>query len=229
VFPRLPLIAAIIAATALPDRMVGQTVAGLALDDSSHAPLPSAVVRLVDRNERPLAEARTTSEGLFYLNAPGPGAYRVVIHGADRGAFRSWEFELPKDSTVEKAFEVPRLPLPLRAGPFADEVDQPAKVRTDSPVPRFPTGPRDRGERGRVVAFVLVRSDGKPDATTLHLIESNSEFGEAVRHIVPSLRWTAAQHNGKAVAEVVQVTFAFGFAGDHLDGDVIIAAIRQPR
>src|SRR5262245_35537590 len=206
--------------------MVGQTVAGLALDDSSHAPLPSAVVRLVDRSGRPLAEARTTSEGLFYLNAPGPGAYGVVIHGADRGAFR-WRFELPRDSTVEITFQVPRLPAALRAGPFADELDQPAELRRGFQVPRFPIGPDERHERGRVVALVLVRADGKPDASTPHLIESNSQFGDAVRRIIPTLRWSAAQHHGQAVAQVFQITYAFGFPGDDFDGDLIIVSMRR--
>jgi hypothetical protein len=64
-----------LAVTALwPGRNVAaQTVAGLALDDSSRVPLAGSLVRLLDRNDRPVSETRAGADGAFYLTAPTAG------------------------------------------------------------------------------------------------------------------------------------------------------------
>jgi hypothetical protein len=204
-----------------------QTVAGLALDDSSHAPLAGSTVRLLDRNHRPVAEARADSGGAFYLTAPAAGEYRLLVRRPEGGAFRGRTLVLTPGSVVQEAIAVPLLPAALRAGPFADEVTRPAVPRAGNPGPHFPVGAWRRGERGMVMSFVVVRPDGKPDLSTLHLIATSDEFAHAVRESMRTTRFLAAERDGRRIAQVVQLSYAFGFAGDHLDGDVRTWASRR--
>ena len=201
-----------------------QSITGLALDDSSHAPLTAATVRLVDRNGKPVAETRTDSTGLFYLAGPVAGQYHLVIRRSEGGAFRSHPVDLAADSTLQLSFAVPLLPPSLRAGPFDDDVTRPAALRPGNDGPRYPSSARDKRERGMVVSFFVVGPDGKPEMSTLHLIASTKEFERVVRDAIRRLRFFPAEQDGHKAAQVTQLSFGFGFGSEPIYGDVTIHA-----
>jgi TonB family protein len=205
-----------------------QTVAGLALDDSTRAPIGGSAVRLLDARRRVVAEGRTNADGSFYLTAPGAGTYHLSLRRAEGGAFRGAALRLGADSVVQHALAVPLLPAPLRAVPTEQDVDAPAAALPGRGGPRYPAGPRRRRERGTVVSFLVVGPDGRVDLDAQHHVGTHPDFVAAVREAVPRLRFAPARRAGQPVAQLVQQTFAFGFAGDALDGDVVIQATGGP-
>ena len=202
-----------------------QSISGFALDDSSRAPLAAIVVRLLDQDDRPVRETRTDSSGFYAVTAPAQGVYRLLFRRSEGGAFVSRRITVPKDSTIERSIAVPLLPAVLRTGLFVDEVSKPAMFRAGSfASPHYPSGPRTHGQRGMTIAFVVVNPDGKPDLRTLHLISTSPEFASAVRDAIRATRFVPAERDGQASSQVVQLSYAFGFGAEPLDGDVTVHA-----
>jgi hypothetical protein len=76
-FPRRPLAVAATTALALPAGAGAQAVAGRVVDAAAGAPLPNAVVVLLDSAATRRVGALTDSAGRFTLAAPAPGTYTV--------------------------------------------------------------------------------------------------------------------------------------------------------
>jgi len=77
-----------------------------------------------------------------------------------------------------------------------------------------------------VVAFAVVRADGKVDMNAVHLISTSEEFADAVRTSLRSARFYPAERDGQRCAQVVQVSYGFAFGTDPIDGNVTIHATR---
>jgi TonB family protein len=82
------------------------------------------------------------------------------------------------------------------------------------PQPRFPEGLRDRKLDGEVVIRFVVDAQGRPDPATITILRSPHElFSEAVRRVIPTMRFEAAHRTGiGARAEPDQVQMAFRFS-----------------
>ena len=206
-----------------------QSVTGVALDDSSRTPLVASTIRLLDRSEHLVAETRTDSAGMFYITGPARGWYTLLIRRSEGGAFRSRSFELTPDSVLQKSFAVPLLPQALRPGPFIDEVARPAAFRAGNVPPRFPDYARRHGERGMVVAFMIVRPDGRVDMKTVYLISTSEEFADAVHTSLQFARFFPAERDGQRCAQVVQVSYGFAYGSEPVDGDVTIHVANPSR
>ena len=87
-------------------------------------------------------------------------------------------------------------------------------VRGNTP-PRYPEQMRARQTDGAVLTSFIVDTAGRIDANTIRVLEStNDVFTGAVRAALPSMRFAAAQIDGKKVKQLVQLPFVFG-VGDH--------------
>jgi TonB family protein len=213
--------------TLIVTRAAAQTVAGLALDDSTRLAISGGTVRLLDSQRRPVAEGRTNADGSFYLTAPAAGTYHVFVRRPEGGVFRGTAMRVGADSVVQQALAVPLLPPSLRTALTEADVDTPAASLPGRGGPRYPGGARRRGVRGTVVSFLVVGPDGRVDGPTQHHVGTDADFVAAVREAVPSMRFAPARRAGRAVAQLVQYTFAFGFSGDVLAGDMVIQATDQ--
>lgn len=92
----------------------------------------------------------------------------------------------------------------------ADAVDVPVRMRANSPLPRYP----DVLRQSRVPGFVRVRfvvgPDGRAEMNTVEIVEeSHAAFGQAVRNVLPRLRFTPARVGPRAVRQVVEIPFGF--------------------
>jgi len=56
---------------------------------------------------------------------------------------------------------------------------------------------------------------------------TSPEFAETVRDAMRSLQFFAAELNGERIAQVVQMSFAFTYEHEPLDGDVVIYTRRR--
>ncbi len=72
---------ALTAVPVLPAVLAAQTVMGRVVDSATHRPVAGLAVRLVatvdSARDTVVASTQTAADGVFYLDAPKPGTYRV--------------------------------------------------------------------------------------------------------------------------------------------------------
>lgn len=92
----------------------------------------------------------------------------------------------------------------------AGDVQQPAALRSNSPLPRYPDFLRAQRLEGRAVARFVVGPDGRVDPSTLTFVEStHPAFEEAVRAALPRLRFSPGRVDRRAVRQWVELPFGF--------------------
>ena len=85
-----------------------------------------------------------------------------------------------------------------------------AVLQADNPAPEYPPDLLGRRIDGRVVAEFIVDERGRVDTRTLRIISSTHErFSEAVRDVLPSLRFIPAESDGVRTEERVEMPFRF--------------------
>lgn len=85
-----------------------------------------------------------------------------------------------------------------------------AVLPADNPAPQYPPELLGRRMEGRVVAEFVVDERGRVDTRTLRIISSTHErFSEAVRDVLPSLRFIPAESDGVRTEERVEMPFRF--------------------
>src|SRR3954452_640368 len=93
---------------------------------------------------------------------------------------------------------------------FEFQVEKPAEMMQDSPKPKYPTVLESSGIAGEVQAQFVVRSDGKADMESFKVLKSTNElFTQAVKNVLPRMRFSPAMIGGKPVNQLVQQAFQF--------------------
>src|SRR4051812_15838633 len=93
---------------------------------------------------------------------------------------------------------------------FEFQVEKPAEMLSDSPKPKYPSVLESSGISGEVQAQFVVRNDGKADMDTFKVLKTTNElFSQAVKNVLPRMRFSPAQIGGKPVNQLVQQSFQF--------------------
>jgi len=93
---------------------------------------------------------------------------------------------------------------------FEFQVEKPAESLPDNPKPKYPSVLESSGIAGEVQAQFVVKSDGKADMDTFKVLKSTNElFTQAVKNVLPRMRFSPAQIGGKPVNQLVQQAFQF--------------------
>jgi periplasmic protein TonB len=93
---------------------------------------------------------------------------------------------------------------------FEFQVEKPAEMLQDSPKPKYPAVLESSGIAGEVQAQFVVRSDGKADVDQFKVLKSTNElFTQAVKSVLPRMRFSPAMIGGKPVNQLVQQSFQF--------------------
>jgi protein TonB len=93
---------------------------------------------------------------------------------------------------------------------FEFQVEKPAESLPDNPKPKYPSVLESSGIAGEVQAQFVVRSDGKADMDSFKVLKSTNElFTQAVKNVLPRMRFSPAQIGGKPVNQLVQQAFQF--------------------
>ncbi len=93
---------------------------------------------------------------------------------------------------------------------FEFQVEKPAEMLQDSPKPKYPTVLESSGIAGEVQAQFVVKTDGKADLDQFKVLKSTNElFTQAVKNVLPRMRFSPAMIGGKAVPQLVQQSFQF--------------------
>jgi protein TonB len=93
---------------------------------------------------------------------------------------------------------------------FEFQVEKPAEMLSDSPKPKYPSVLESSGIAGEVQAQFVVNSSGKADLDSFKVLKSTNElFTQAVKSVLPRMRFSPAQIGGKPVNQLVQQSFQF--------------------
>jgi len=200
-----------------------QTLGGQVVQLDTRKPLAGAAVALVDDSARVVASTSASSEGAFYLDAPGAGFYRLVLLVAG-GSFVSPSVQLDSGKTVEKLFSVPDVPSTFAAALFERDVTKPATPVPGGRGPVYPAGLAEAGIRAVISTMFVVDEIGRPDTATFRVLNTAADerFVSAIREALPNTRFVPARKGEEWVPQVVQYTYDFGLAGDPERGDVVV-------
>jgi periplasmic protein TonB len=93
---------------------------------------------------------------------------------------------------------------------FEFQVEKPAEMLAESPKPKYPSVLESSGIAGEVQAQFVVSSAGKADMDTFKVLKSTNElFTQAVKNVLPRMRFSPAMIGGKPVNQLVQQSFQF--------------------
>ena len=93
---------------------------------------------------------------------------------------------------------------------FEFQVERPASMLDDSPKPKYPAVLESSGIAGEVQAQFVVSANGKADMDSFKVLKSTNElFTQAVKNVLPRMRFSPAQIGGKPVNQLVQQSFQF--------------------
>ena len=95
-------------------------------------------------------------------------------------------------------------------GPYMEFQVEKAVERIGGDSPEYPSGLRDSGVEGTVLAQFVVGENGRYEGGTLKILSSsNPAFTAAVKDALPRMKFSAAQIGGKKVPQLVQMPFQF--------------------
>jgi protein TonB len=93
---------------------------------------------------------------------------------------------------------------------FEFQVEKPAEMLSESPKPKYPSVLESSGIAGEVQAQFVVKSDGKADLDSFKVLKSTNElFTQAVKNVLPRMKFSPAMIGGKPVNQLVQQSFQF--------------------
>ena len=93
---------------------------------------------------------------------------------------------------------------------FEFQVEKPAEMLAESPKPKYPSVLESSGIAGEVQAQFVVSSSGKADLDSFKVLKSSNElFTQAVKNVLPRMKFSPAMIGGKPVNQLVQQSFQF--------------------
>ena len=83
-------------------------------------------------------------------------------------------------------------------------------ARAGNPRPRYPAALQSRGINGQVLAQFVVDTTGHADPSTFEVVQSSDKsFSEAVKDVLPRMRFFPAEVGGRKVKQLVEQSFLF--------------------
>jgi len=190
----------------LPSSLDAQQILGRVIDSRSKLPIPGVSIELLADSgvaEHVLAHASADSMGLFFLDVPTPGRYRLTFKVGDRESFVGAEAIDVAGEEVQREFALPHVWLP-------SEVDKKAAGKSGSTFPRYPISLRMRNQSGAVCGEFVIDTSGRVLMSTFKALEStDSLFTEAVRTYLGAAEFLPAEVHDRKVALVVRMPFVF--------------------
>lgn len=221
---------AMTALCAAPFAVHAQTVGGQIVGLESNRPVHGANVALVDDSANIVSStAADTANGMFYIDAPHAGHYRVVLF-VPGGSFVSPAMQLDSAQTVERRFSVPDVPGNFRGAYFAQDVTTPAQRLSLKPLPRYPYSREGTGQSALVVLMFVVDEHGRVDPSSVQVInDPGYDFAQAARSALANAVYTPAIKDGASVRQVTQLSIGFGVAGNTPPADIRVVSVAGNR
>ena len=92
----------------------------------------------------------------------------------------------------------------------------PAWPLGNNPQPRYPPDMQSQDVRGFVRVQFMVNEDGTLDENSVQVLQTSGDpFTEAVRDVLPNLKYEPASVQGTKIRQLTEQTFTFGFVNNH--------------
>jgi len=190
-------------------------IGGYALDSATSLPLPCLEVALVDTSGRVVTRQLTTSDGLFQLDAPPKGTYRVRFFAwaHDPLLGPAEELEPATERTRKYVLSLrPDAKLAARApamwvkGTVADTAaDAAPRLRPRSGVLRYPDHLRQNRVHGEVLVHYVVDSTGRVIPPTVQIVRStHHDFANAVQTFLRTVQHEPARLDHRPVCALMR-------------------------
>ena len=208
----VPFVVALFSVLSVSSSAAGQLVMGRVRNKQGGVPLRQIEVDLVRDTtavSEPFARATTDTGGVFYLDAPKAGTYRLAFVLPTKTMLS--DALTVADADVQREFVVDVGEEPTY---FEFQVMKPVRARPDQPAPRYPESMRNSGIQGEVLAQFVVDTLGQAEMSTFKVLRSTAlEFTNAVRVVLPQMSFFPAELKNRKVRQVVHMPFVFCLNG----------------
>lgn len=181
-----------------------------------HPPRPAPVPLAAPATDRPTAPADPTRAptvpGTTTVPAPAPLQFDVrPLDGVASFAGAPTAADFGPGVDARPAGPPGGPVMPGGASVLSElEVERAVVLLPGAPAPRYPETLRAAAVQGRVVARFVVDTLGRVEPQSVELPEaSHAQFAEAVRQVLPRLRFRPAEAGGRRVRQLVQQEFRF--------------------
>lgn len=182
----------------------------LAAQRTSAAPLTPMLVasrthlerRIVAMQNRTTEEAKGRRRTMRIVGATAACVVALAVAGVSPIAGQT-PAPAPADTTGSRPATAPQ---PY----FEFQVEQQVRFAPDSPHPRYPDALRSANVKGVVLAQFVVDTLGHAEPSTFKVLKTDrQEFTEAVKAVLPDMRFIPAEVGGRKVKQLVQQPFTF--------------------
>lgn len=190
-----------------------QTVAGRVLDRQSKVPLDRvAIVLVADTGAASHTVANTTTDslGVFYIDAPSAGVYRLRFTTPSDTLVTDF-LALKHDELLQREYLL-QTRIPNRVY-LVFEIEKQVVSSPHNRPPIYPPALSNSNVHGQVLVQFVVDTTGKAEMDTFKVLESSDVlFNSAVRHAVTDYEFEPATIAHRKVKQLVQMPFCFDAA-----------------
>jgi TonB family protein len=189
-------------------------IGGYALDSATNTPLPCLQVALVDTSGRVVTRQLTTGEGLFQLDAPPKGTYRLRFFAWAHDPLLGPTEELEPTTERTRRYVLALQPdaklaarLPAATRTRADTAaDAPPRLLHSRSAPmRYPQELIANRVQGQVIVHYVVDSTGRVIPPTVLTARSTHDgFTDAVRTFLRSVKYEPARLDHRPVCALLR-------------------------
>jgi protein TonB len=177
-------------------------------------------IQFVEMKKEPVPEKKPEPPKEVVVKPPPPKGFQV-LRAPVRIDIKIPEIDLSKAVTNESDFSGKGVKGGTGSGVvggiantnqtyFEFQVEKPAEMMSDSPKPKYPSVLESSGIAGEVQAQFVVSSSGRADMDSFKVLKSTNElFTQAVKNVLPRMKFSPAMIGGKPVNQLVQQSFQF--------------------
>jgi TonB family protein len=185
--------------------LAAQTVGGRLMELESSRVIIGGRVALVDSSLVIVDSTLSDSSGAFYLNAPRPGIYALLVRLEGSEPQLSSVFHL-----VDGEFHQHTLSIRTVDSTLLHVTDTPPRQLPNNPSPRYPPEFLQSPIPGKVVVEMVIDTLGDPEIGTVRVKSSTDPaFTRVVKEVLPRLKFSPASYHGRPLRQMIQIPFEF--------------------
>jgi TonB family protein len=175
------------------------------MDSESGRVIIAGRVALIDSGLVLVDSTLSDSSGAFYLDAPHPGIYALLVRLEGSDPQLSSPFHLIAGEFRQQTLSIRVVDTGQVAHP-----EQSAQALPNNPGPRYPPELATEHVGGHVMVDMVIDTTGNADVSTIHIRSSTDQaFTDAVREVIPRMKFSPARLHGRPVPQRVVMPFDF--------------------
>jgi len=198
--------------------LIGGAVYATAAAGNKDEKAKAEKIQFVEMKKEPVPEKKAPEPPKEVVVKPPPPKGFQVLRAPVKIDIKIPEIDLSKAITNESDFSGKGVKGGVVGGTgpvtnqtyFEFQVEKPAEMLPESPKPKYPSVLESSGIAGEVQAQFVVNTQGKADLDQFKVLKSTNElFTQAVKNVLPRMKFSPAMIGGKPVNQLVQQSFQF--------------------